>query len=102
MKANYGTLAAIWKVDPSGYVYDARTGERLEGFKTAAYWIEYVGDDTLLETTPAEDEYGTLWDASEWDQVSPMLTDEQGKYAWDVPEGWWRVKYEPEGYETVR
>lgn len=64
--------------------------------------IEYVGDDTLRETTPAEDEYGTLWDASEWDQVSPMLTDEQGKYAWDVPEGWWRVKYEPEGYETVR
>lgn len=64
--------------------------------------IEYVGDDTLWETTPAEDEYGTLWDASEWDQVSPMLTDEQGKYAWDVPEGWWRVKYEPEGYETVR
>jgi len=68
MKANYGTLAAIWKVDPSGYVYDARTGERLEGFKTAAYRIEYVGDDTL-------------WDASERDQVSPMLTDEQGKYA---------------------
>ena len=43
--------------------------------------IEYVGDDTLWETTPTEDEYGTLWDASEWDQVSPMLTDEQGKYA---------------------
>ena len=38
MKANYGTLAAIWKVDPSGYVYDARTGERLEGFKTTAYY----------------------------------------------------------------
>ena len=22
-------------------------------------------------------------------------------YAWDVPEGWWRVKYEKSGYETV-
>ena len=90
-----------WKIDPSGYVYDAETGERLEGVKTTAYWIEYLGDDTLWETTPADDEYGTLWDASEWDQINPMMTDAQGKYAWDVPEGWWRVKYELDGYETV-
>lgn len=24
-----------------------------------------------------------------------------GCYAWDVPEGWWRVKYEKESHETV-
>ena len=90
-----------WKIDPSGYVYDAATGDRLEGVKTTAYWIEYQGDDTLWETTPSDDVYGTLWNAAEWDQINPMMTDAQGKYAWDVPEGWWRVKYELEGYETV-
>ena len=29
------------------------------------------------------------------------MTNGDGKYAWDVPEGWWRVKYEKTGYETT-
>ena len=31
----------------------------------------------------------------------PCYTDGNGEYAWDVPEGYWQVKYEKEGYETV-
>ena len=32
---------------------------------------------------------------------TPRLSKKRIKYAWDVPEGWWRVKYEKEGYDTV-
>lgn len=41
------------------------------------------------------------WDAEEYSQSNPILTNTDGKYAWDVPEGWWRVKYEKAGYETT-
>ncbi len=91
-----------WKIDPSGYVYDAYTNERLQGVTTTAYWIEYDPNDaTFWDEIPADNEYGTLWNASEWDQINPLITDAEGRYSWDVPEGWWRVKYEKAGYETV-
>ena len=90
-----------WAIDPSGYVYDSETDERLSGVKTTAYWIEPDGTDTFFDTVPSSKEYGTVWNATEWDQVNPLYTDAQGKYAWDVPEGWWRVKYEKAGYETT-
>ena len=96
-------------IDPSGYVYDSRTDKPLEGVTVTAYWIEY--DPYGFETAEAEqaywsrtipdDEYGTLWDASEYSQINPIITDETGEYAWDVPEGWWRVKYEKDGYAAV-
>ncbi|HZJ57853.1 MAG TPA: hypothetical protein VFD89_06380, partial [Clostridia bacterium] len=30
-----------------------------------------------------------------------LYTDEDGNYAWDVPEGLWQVQYELDGYETI-
>lgn len=91
-----------WRIDPSGYVYDKRTEERLSGVTTTAYWIEYDPDnEEFWNTYPAEDEYGTLWDATEWDQQNPLTTDMHGCYAWDVPQGFWRVKYEKPFYETT-
>ena len=88
-------------IDPSGYVYDIDTEERLEGVKTTAYCIIYDETDDFWDKVPAENEYGKLWDASEYDQANPLFTNADGKYAWDVPEGWWRVKYEKDGYETT-
>ena len=91
-----------WAIDPSGYVYDGITGERLEGVTVHAYWIENTGDDPdFWEKKPGEDEYGVLWDSMEYSQMNPLLTDAEGRYAWDVPEGWWRVSYEKEGYEST-
>ena len=90
-----------WIVDPSGYVYDSATNERIEGVTATAYWIEYDGSDGFWDETPDNNEYGTLWDASEYNQNNPLYTNEEGKYAWDVPEGWWRVKYEKDGYQTT-
>ncbi|MBQ8585963.1 MAG: leucine-rich repeat domain-containing protein, partial [Butyricicoccus sp.] len=90
-----------WKIDPSGYVYDASTGDRLPGVTATAYWIPNDYSEDFFANPPADDVYGTLWDAAEWDQANPLITDAEGRYAWDVPEGWWRVKYEKQGYDTV-
>ena len=88
-----------WKIDPSGYVYDIDTNERLSGVKTSLYFVSY--DESDENTKPADTNYGTFWNAAEWDQINPIMTDANGCYAWDVPEGWWRVKYEKENYTTV-
>ena len=78
-----------WIIDPSGYVYEAVTDNRLSGVTVTAYW------------KTDEDAEAVLWDASEYQQMNPLVTDSNGAYAWDVPEGYWQVKYEKEGYETV-
>ncbi len=88
-------------IDPSGYVYDIGTNERLEGVKATAYCVEYDESEDFWDNPPADDFYGTVWNAAEYNQLNPMLTNADGKYAWDVPEGWWRVKYEKEGYEIT-
>ena len=90
-----------WVVDPSGYVYDAQTNARLQDVTVSAYWIPYDGKADFYKNVPGTDQYGTLWNASEYEQMNPLQSSAEGKYAWDVPEGWWRVKFEKEGYETT-
>lgn len=83
-------------MDPSGYVYEAVATNRLEGVTATCFYKETV-----------EDMYGDLhenivkWDAAEYAQENPLFTDENGMYAWDVPQGLWQVKFEKEGYETT-
>ena len=42
-----------------------------------------------------------LWDAEQFGQDNPLITDEAGMYQWDVPQGLWQVKFEKEGYQTT-
>jgi len=83
-------------IDPSGYVYEAVADNRVEN-ATATIYFKQTG----------EDEYGDLhdevvkWNAAEFRQENPLLTDAEGKYAWDVPQGLWQVKIEKAGYETA-
>lgn len=83
-------------IDPSGYVYEGVTTNRIEGVTATIYYKEDV-----------EDMYGDLhenvvkWDAEEFAQDNPLFTDENGFYRWDVPQGLWQVKFEKEGYETT-
>lgn len=74
--------------DPSGFVCEAVASNRLEGVKATAY---YDPDGTD----------GVVWDASEYSQENPLYTDEDGRYAWYVPNGNWQVKFEKSGYETT-
>lgn len=83
-------------IDPSGYVYEGVSGNRLEGVTATAYYKHTY-----------EDMYGdlqqeiVLWDAAMYGQENPLFTDEQGMYQWDVPQGEWQVKFEKEGYQTA-
>ena len=83
-------------IDPSGYVYEAVSSNRVQGATATAYYKEMV-----------EDMYGDLhenivvWDAEEYAQENPLFTDENGMYRWDVPQGLWQVKFEKEGYQTA-
>lgn len=82
--------------DPSGYVYEGISSNRLEGVTATAFYKEIV-----------EDIYGDLsekivkWDAEEYAQKNPLFTDENGMYSWDVPQGQWQVKFEKDGYQTT-
>lgn len=82
--------------DPSGYVYEGVPSNRLQGVTATAYYKE-TGEDMYGD--PYEKE--VLWDAEEYAQENPLFTDEFGMYAWDVPQGLWRVKFEKEGYQTT-
>ncbi|MBQ4525613.1 MAG: hypothetical protein IJA00_06030, partial [Bacteroidaceae bacterium] len=83
-------------MDPSGYVYEGVSSNRIEGVMASCYYKETV-----------EDMYGdlhenvVLWDAEQYAQENPLFTDEYGMYAWDVPQGLWQVKFEKEGYQTT-
>lgn len=94
-----------WLIDPSGYVYNKKTSARLEGVTVTAYCIEFDGElydaATFWANPPDETEFGEPWDASEYSQINPLTTNDEGRYAWETPEGWWRVKYELEGYQTT-
>lgn len=87
-----------WAIDPSGYVYEGITSNRLAGVTATAYWIapEFIDENGIGDETKA-----VLWDAFEYEQMNPLITDSNGQYAWDVPEGLWQLKFEKDGYETA-
>ncbi len=86
----------IW--DPSGYVCEAVPSNRVEGVTATAYY-----EDDVLDNfgEPTGDKTPAVWDAEDFDQTNPLITDANGAYAWDVPEGSWAVKFEKDGYETA-
>lgn len=89
-----------WLIDPSGYVYEGVTTNRVKDVKVTLYHIPFdATDDTYWDSPKSEN--AVIWDAVEYSQTNPLFTDSEGTYAWDVPEGWWQVKYEKEGYETT-
>ena len=81
---------AEYVLDPSGFVYEGVPSNRLEGVTATIY---YRKDENSPEM---------LWDAYEYGQENPVLTDEYGMYAWDVPEGQWQVRFQKDGYEPTQ
>ncbi|SDC26854.1 component of the Tol biopolymer transport system [Paenibacillus sp. UNCCL117] len=75
-----------WIYDPSGYAYEVTEVNRIEGVKT-----------TVLRWDEGAQRWN-IWNAGPYGQMNPIYTDPQGRYAWDVPEGKWKVLYEKEGY----
>jgi len=76
------------KHDPSGYVYEAVPTNRVEGVKATVYY--------------SDEEIPIQWKAEEYGEINPQITEEDGLYAWDVPQGMWKVVFEKDGYETTQ
>ena len=95
-RQNLKDMGVIIVVDPSGFVYEGVTDNRVENATTTIYY-----------KNEGYDEWGDYhneavkWDATEYGQQNPLLTDKEGKYQWDVPKGLWQVKVEKDGYETA-
>lgn len=83
-------------IDPSGYVYEAVSSNRLQGVTATIYYKEEYTD--MYNDTH---ERIVKWDAEEYAQENPLFTDENGMYRWDVPLGLWQVKFEKDGYQTA-
>ena len=84
-------------IDPSGYVYEAVPSNRIEGVTATAYFKQQE-EDMYGDIT----ETAVVWDAAPFGQENPLLTDKNGRYAWDVPAGMWQVRFEKEGYEAAQ
>jgi hypothetical protein len=94
--STFELLPATPVLDPSGYVYEAVPSNYLPGVTATVYqkvWVEDIYGNSTEETVP--------WDATDYGQKNPQITNEYGMYGWDVPQGLWQVKYEKDGYETV-
>ena len=76
-------------IDPSGVVFEAVIGNPVEGATMTVYFKD------------AETGEEVKWNAEDYDQINPLLTDKEGKYLWDVPEGEWKVVCEKDGYESA-
>ena len=75
--------------DPSGGVRDAGTGAPVPGARVTLWYRPFEG----AEPEP--------WDASSCGQGNPLVTDAQGSFSWEVPEGWYQVRVEAEGYRPA-
>ena len=99
-----------WLIDPSGYVYEAISDNRIQGATATLLYTSledggdleadsngYVVDQAKLDISKA-----VVWDAENYDdQINPQITNEHGEFKWVTPEGYYIVKYEKAGYDTV-
>ncbi|HFI0042545.1 TPA: leucine-rich repeat protein [Streptococcus suis] len=75
-------------IDPSGRVLNSVTGKPVVNATAKVYYKDKEGKEVF-------------WNAGDYSQLNPVLTTIHGEYAWDVPEGLWKVKIEKDGYEVA-
>ncbi len=85
------TTAHSILVDPSGYVYNAITGHRIQGATVTLYRFDIVLQQFVLI---APNDLGIE------PHTNPQITDENGGYGWMVSPGMYMVRVEKTGYAT--
>lgn len=78
-------------MDPSGIVYEAVKSNTLSGVTATVYYADNSDGTNAV-----------VWDAENYEQINPQITDNSGVFAWDVPNGWWQVRFEKDGYEAAQ
>lgn len=86
----YGRFRTKGTMDPSGFICEAVESNRVEGVTCTLYYSPNADGSDAVE-----------WDASEFSQENPLISDAMGYYEWYVPEGWWQVRYEKDGYAVA-
>ena len=83
-------IRLVAAVDPEGYVFEKISGKefRIPGAIVSLYWLN-----------PASKKY-ELWNARDYQQENPQITDNTGRYAFLVPGGFYYIKAEAPGYLT--
>jgi len=78
-----------YKIDPSGYVFEAVEGNRIADVYATVFYRNTEGA-------------WLPWDSEAYDEgPNPQATGPDGRYGWDVLIGEWQVLYEKEGYHTT-
>ena len=80
-------------------MYEAVEDNRIQGVTATVLYLP-TEKATDAATAKASTEW-EVWDAEWYLQENPLTTDADGKYAWDVPEGWWMVQFIKDGYQTA-
>ena len=75
-------------IDPSGIVYEAVEGNPVEGATATIYKLDEESGEWKE------------WNAADFEQQNPLLTNNEGAYAWLTDEGKFKVTVSKEGYET--
>ncbi len=75
-------------IDPSGIAYEFLPSNPIKGATAEIYYKDEDGNEVL-------------WNAVDYEQLNPQITDSAGWFAWDVPEGMWKIKLTAEGYEST-
>lgn len=85
-KVFVGELEPI--LDPSGYIYDGDTNEVISGAEVTLYRLDEEKNDWVL------------WSDPTGNQPNPQITNEKGRFAWDVENGQYEVRvYHPDYHQ---
>ena len=75
-------------IDPSGIVYEAVEGNVIVGATATLYKLNEESGEWVE------------WNAADFEQQNPVLTNSEGAYAWLTDEGRFKVTISKDGYET--
>ena len=83
------------KADPSGIVYEAVLSNPVEGATVTLYTFNNAAAQADLD--PAQFVDSSLFGVED----NPQVTGADGRYQWFVPEGYWQLHVEKDGYTSV-
>lgn len=86
-KKNSKEIRMTTIVSPEGYVYRSNNGEETR-----------ISNATVSVWSAS----GELWNATQYNQDNPVITDKTGKYSFLLPTGKYYMTVEANGYETFR